>query len=63
MMTAGEYRELASHYEWAAERADGDHAREQLQTLAHSYLVLARSMSVAERSAEVLDRIEKHRGK
>jgi hypothetical protein len=63
MMTPGEYRELAWHYEWAAEQTNDDHARERLHSLAQTYLVLASSMSMVERSAELLDRIEKRRKK
>ena len=63
MLTPGEYRELASHYESAAEQASDDVARERLRALAQTYFVLARSMSLVERSAKVLDRIEECRKK
>jgi hypothetical protein len=63
MLTRSEYQELASHYESAAERASDDVARERLRALAKTYLVLARSMSLVERSAKVLDRIEARRKK
>jgi hypothetical protein len=61
MMTAGQYRELGSHYELSAEQASDHFARHQLQTLAESYFVLARSMSVLERSTKVFDRISERR--
>jgi hypothetical protein len=63
MLTPGEYQELASHYELAAEQASDDVARERLRALAQTYFVLARSMSLVERSAKVLDRIEERRKK
>lgn len=60
-MTSDDYRELASQYELAAERADEDYVRERLQSLAQSYLLLAKSTSVVERSTKVVDRIEARR--
>jgi hypothetical protein len=61
MMTAGQYRELGSHYELSAEQASDYFVRHQLHTLAQSYFVLAKSVSVLERSAKVLDRISEQR--
>jgi hypothetical protein len=57
MKTHRECRELAIHYELSAERAADHVARQQLQTLAQSYFVLATSISVLERSAKLLGSI------
>jgi hypothetical protein len=52
MRTSRQYFDLVLHYERAAQNASDWHSRQQLQTLADSYSVLAQSTVVLERSAE-----------
>jgi len=58
MLTSAQYLTLAHHYEGTGDRI----SRRQLDALAESYLVLAKSAAILERSASALQSIEQ-RGK
>jgi hypothetical protein len=58
-----EYWELADHYGKLAETANGSLARSQLQMLADNYMALAKSTQILDRSAKVLEALERHQKK
>jgi hypothetical protein len=62
MLTSAQYLTLAHHYEGAATSTGDRISRRQLDALAESYLVLAKSAAILERSASALQSIEQ-RGK
>ncbi|RXH26703.1 hypothetical protein XH94_35465 [Bradyrhizobium zhanjiangense] len=63
MMTPDEFAQLAAHYSRAAEEASDSHSRYQLQMLADSYMTLAKSTLVLDRSGKVLEILERSRKK
>jgi hypothetical protein len=63
-MTLDEYREQAVYYSRLAEEAaPNSHSRYQFQTLADSYITLAKSTWVLERSAKAVESLEQRRRK
>ena len=63
MMTVKQYLELAHRYSRSAETAPSSYSRNQLQMLADNYMTLAKSTLVLDRSAKVLEALEKSRNK
>ena len=63
MTTPQEYRLLSVRYSRLAETARDRYACHQLQTLADSYMTLANSSWVLERSAKILTILEQQRKK
>ncbi|CCE09126.1 hypothetical protein BRAS3843_3040011 [Bradyrhizobium sp. STM 3843] len=55
MTTLAEYLHLATRYERAAGQAADPAARRQLEAVAETYLTLAKSLAVLERSTEVVE--------
>jgi hypothetical protein len=58
MQTRKKYLQLAKHFAEAADSTRDNIARQQLEALANSYFVLAKSTSVAERSAKTIDDLD-----
>lgn len=63
MMTPAEYVELSVYYSRMAETVRDSYSRYQLQMLADSYMTLAHSTQVLDRSSKVLDGLGQHRKK
>jgi hypothetical protein len=61
MTKPDEYTELWLHYSRAAEAASDSFSRDQFQALADSYMMLAKSTKVLNRSAAILEALQQQR--
>lgn len=62
MMTQAEYLAKAERFARAAEIALDPLERSQLEALANSYFILARSTAVLDRSGKIAEALERQRG-